>query len=53
MDYTKEYKKTKVKEYLNSKDSLSKFIQKNNIPKSTLQDWIKIYNEYGPDAFMD
>lgn len=26
---------------------------KNNIPKSTLQNWIKPYNKYGPDAFMD
>lgn len=42
-----------IKEYLNSKDSLLKFTPKNNIPKSTLQGWIKTYNKYGPDAFMD
>lgn len=42
-----------IKEYLNSKDSLLKFIPKNNIPKSTLQGRIKTYNKYGPDAFMD
>ncbi|WP_169922900.1 helix-turn-helix domain-containing protein [Ezakiella peruensis] len=53
MDYTKDYKKKKVEEYLNSKLSLRKFVKINNIPKTTLQGWIQTYNEYGPDAFMD
>lgn len=53
MDYTKDYKKKKVEEYLNSKLSLRKFAKTNNIPKTTLQGWIQTYNEYGPDAFMD
>ena len=48
----KRIQKTKVKEYLISKDSLLKFIPKNNIPKSTLQGWIKTYNKYGPDTFI-
>lgn len=53
MDYTKDYKKKKVEEYLNSKLSLRKFTKINNIPKTTLQGWIQTYNEYGPEAFMD
>ena len=53
MDYTKDYKKKKVEEYLNSKLSLRKFTKTNNIPKTTFQGWIQTYNEYGSDAFMD
>ena len=53
MDYTKDYKKKKVEEYLNSKLSLRKFTKINNIPKTTLQGWIQTCNKIGPDAFMD
>lgn len=53
MKYTKDYKKQIVEKYLKSKESLMAFVRKNNIPKTTLQDWIKIYNKYGPNAYTD